>query len=126
VEGKRLGAWRLLLCKGFGEVLQAQVVVPLLGELLVLVVQAGEVHIVVAHDGAAPLLHAEIVIAVILCEAPGYVKWDEMRLVAFSEFTGTLNIVRLTIPGNVEGLSFECVLRTFRDAFRHTEGRFIK
>jgi hypothetical protein len=55
-----------------------------------------------------------------------YVKRDEMRLVAFSEFTCTLNIVRLTVPRNVEGLSFECVLRTFRDAFRHTEGRFIK
>jgi hypothetical protein len=70
--------------------------------------------------------HADIVVAEVLCEAPGYVKWDEMRLVAFSEFTGTLSIVRLTVPGNVEGLSFECVLRTFRDAFRHTEGRFIK
>jgi hypothetical protein len=92
----------------------------------VLLMQSNQVDIVAAHDIAAPLLHSDIIVAVVLCEAPDYVKRDEMRLVAFSEFTGTLNIVRLTVPGNVEGLSFECVLRTFRDAFRHTEGRFIK
>ena len=70
-----------------------------------------------AHDITGPLLCPQVVVAEVLCEAPGYVKWDEMRLVAFSEFTGALNIVRLPVTGNVEGLSFECVLRTFRDAF---------
>jgi hypothetical protein len=42
--------------EGFGEALQTQVVVPLPGELLVLVVQAGKVNVVAALDGAAPLL----------------------------------------------------------------------
>jgi hypothetical protein len=31
-------------------------------------------HIVVADDIAAPLLYAEIVVPVILCEEPDYVK----------------------------------------------------
>jgi hypothetical protein len=35
---KGLGAWGLLPLEGFGEALQTQVVVPLLGELLVLFV----------------------------------------------------------------------------------------
>jgi hypothetical protein len=39
--GKGLGAGRLLLLEGFGEALQAQVFVPLLGELLVLAVERG-------------------------------------------------------------------------------------
>ncbi len=112
--------------EGLGKALLSQVLVPQLGEAFVFRVELRVVAVVAFADEAAPLLDAYIVIAPILCEAPGYVKWDEMRLVAFSEFTGTLNIVRLTVPGNVEGLLFECVLRTFRDAFRHTEGRFIK
>jgi len=115
-----------LVREGFSEALQTQIVVPRLRKVNVLFVQRDEMHILVADDIAAPLLHRGIIVAPVLCEAPGYVKWDEMRLVAFSEFTGTLNIVRLTVPGNVEGLSFECVLRTFRDAFRHTEGRLPK
>jgi len=73
--GKGLGAWGLLLLKGFGEALQSQVVVPHFGESLVLLVQADEVNVVVADDIAAPLLHAYIVVPVILCEAPDYVKW---------------------------------------------------
>src|SRR5271170_6048124 len=53
---KGLGAWGLLALEGFGEALQTQVVVPLPGELLVLLVQAGKVNVVAALDGAAPLL----------------------------------------------------------------------
>ena len=45
--GKGLGAWGLLLLlKGFGKALQSQVVVPHLGESLVLLVQADEVNVV--------------------------------------------------------------------------------
>ena len=72
--GNGLGAWGLLPLEGFGEALQTQVVVPLLGELLVLLVQAGKVNVVAALDGAAPLLDSEIVITKILCEAPDYVE----------------------------------------------------
>ena len=54
--GKGLGVWGLLALEGFGEALQTQVVVPLPGELLVLLVQAGKVNVVAALDGAAPLL----------------------------------------------------------------------
>jgi hypothetical protein len=64
----------VLLLEGFGEALQTQVVVPHLGESLMLLVQADEMNVVVAHNGAAPLLHAYIVVSVILCEAPDYVK----------------------------------------------------
>src|ERR1700679_1967115 len=63
--GKGLGAWGLLLLEGFGEALQSQVVVPPLGESLVLLVKADEVNVVIANDGAAPLLHANVVVAVI-------------------------------------------------------------
>ena len=76
--GLGLGAWGLLLLllQGFGEALQSQVVVPHLGESLILLVQADKVNVVVADDIAAPLLHAYIVVPVILCEAPDYVKWS--------------------------------------------------
>ena len=64
--GKGLGAWGLLLLlEDFGEALQSQVVVPHLGESLVLLVQADEINVVVADDGAAPLLDADIVVSVI-------------------------------------------------------------
>jgi hypothetical protein len=53
---KGLGAWGLLPLEGFGEALQTQIVVPLVGELLVLLVQAGKVNVMAALDGAAPLL----------------------------------------------------------------------
>jgi hypothetical protein len=59
---KGVGAWGLLPLEGFGEALQTQVVVPLPGELLVLLVQAGKVNVVAALDSAAPLLDSEIVI----------------------------------------------------------------
>ena len=62
--GEGLGAWGLLLLKGFGEALQSQVVVPHFGESLVLLVQADEVDIVAALNRAAPLLYAYIVVAV--------------------------------------------------------------
>jgi hypothetical protein len=74
--GKGLGAGGLLvLLEGFGEALQSQIVVPHLGESLVLLVQADEVNVVAVVNRAAPLLHAYIVVAVILCEAPDYVEW---------------------------------------------------
>ena len=51
-----LGAWGLLPLESSSEALQTQVVVPLPGELLVLLVQAGKVNVVAALDGAVPLL----------------------------------------------------------------------
>ena len=60
-----MGSAAAVLLKGFGEALQSQVVVPHLGESLMLLVQADEVNVVVADDGAAPLLHAYIVVPVI-------------------------------------------------------------
>jgi hypothetical protein len=74
----KLGDWLcasgLLPLEGFGEALRAQVVVPLLGESLVLFVQLDKLHIVVADDIAAPLLGAGVIVPPILCEAPDYVK----------------------------------------------------
>ena len=63
--GKGLGAWGLLLLEGFGEALQLKVVVLQLGESLVLLVQADEINVGSAHNGAAPLLNAYIVVPVI-------------------------------------------------------------
>jgi site-specific recombinase XerD len=63
-----------LLLEGFGEALQSQIVVPHLGESFVLLVQADEVNVVVADNRAAPLLHANVIVAVILCEQPDYVN----------------------------------------------------
>jgi hypothetical protein len=45
--------------------LQAEVVVPRLCKTLVLLMQSNQVDIVAAHDVPAPLLHAEIVVAVV-------------------------------------------------------------
>ena len=50
--GEGLGAWGLLLLEGFCEALQSQVVVPLLGELLVLVVKRGVEDVTVVPDEA--------------------------------------------------------------------------
>ena len=61
--------------EGFGESLQAQIVVPRFGEAFVLFVQHLKAHVVIANDVAAPLLHANVIVAVVLGEAPGYVKW---------------------------------------------------
>src|SRR6185437_13961171 len=47
------------------ETLQAQVVVPCLCETLVLLMQSNQVDIVATHDIPAPLLYAEIIVAVI-------------------------------------------------------------
>jgi hypothetical protein len=61
-------------------------------------VQADEVNVVVADDGAAPLLYADIIVSVILCEAPDYVKrslttWLRRSVQAALVFA-LLNIVR--------------------------------
>jgi len=45
--------------------LQSQVVIPRLCETLVLFMQSNQVDIVAAHDVPAPLLHAEIIVAVV-------------------------------------------------------------
>jgi hypothetical protein len=47
----------------FEKALQAEVVVPLQGELLVLAVKCDQGDIVAAHDGAGELLHGHIVVA---------------------------------------------------------------
>ena len=65
-RGKGLGPWGPLpLLEGFGKTLQTQVVVPLLGESLVLLVQLNQMHVVVTDDVPAPLLGAHIVVAVV-------------------------------------------------------------
>jgi len=76
VGGERvaLRAWVLLPFEDFGEALQAKVLIPQLGESLVLLVQLEQMHVMVADDGAAPLLGAGVVVPPILCEAPDYVK----------------------------------------------------
>ena len=63
-KGKGLAAYVLLRVEGLGVTLQTQVVVPRLREALVLLVQLHQVHVVVADDVAAPLLHAYIVVSV--------------------------------------------------------------
>jgi len=60
-----LGAWGLLLCKGFGEALLSQVLVPQLGEALVLVVKLRVIAVVGFSDESAPLLNPCVVVAVI-------------------------------------------------------------
>src|ERR1700679_333569 len=77
--GKGLGAWGLLLLKGFGEALQSQVVVPHLGESLVLLAQADEVNEVVADDCVAPLLHAHIAVSVIESVQVGTVRESKLE-----------------------------------------------
>jgi hypothetical protein len=51
----------------------------------VLLVQADEVNVLVADNGAAPLLHANVIVAVVLCEAPDYVKWSGRNAVGTRE-----------------------------------------
>ena len=63
-----------LVREGVGEALQTQVVVPRCGKAFVLFVQVGEEHVVIANDGAAPLLDGNVIVPPILCEAPDYVK----------------------------------------------------
>jgi len=63
-----------LVREGFREALQTQVAIPLRCKRLVLFMQFGQKHVVIANDIAAPLLNSDIVIAPILCEAPDYVE----------------------------------------------------
>ena len=74
-----LSANRLGGVEGLGEALTTQVVVPHFGESLVLRMEVGKLHVLAAHDVPAPLLHAYVVVAVVLCEAPDYVKWNGRR-----------------------------------------------
>ena len=53
---KGLGAWGLLPLEGLGESLQTKVAVPLIGELLVLLVQVAKSNVLSASERAAPLL----------------------------------------------------------------------
>jgi hypothetical protein len=74
-NGNGLGASGLPLpCEGFDKALYAEVVVPLFGDALVLLIEAGQKEIVVAVDGARELLDPDVVVAVVLCEAPDYVE----------------------------------------------------
>src|ERR1700733_4958624 len=61
-----LGALGQLLLVGFGEALTAKVVIPLLGESLMLRVQVGKLNILAAYDVPAPLLHAYVVVSVVV------------------------------------------------------------
>jgi hypothetical protein len=69
-----LGAWGLLSLEGFGEALLSQVLVPQLGEAFVFRVKLQVIAVVRIADESAPLLNPCVVVAVILCEAPDYVK----------------------------------------------------
>ncbi len=60
--------------ESLGEALQTQVVVPRSGKALVLPVQLLKAHVLIADDVAAPLLDANVIVAVVLCEAPDCVK----------------------------------------------------
>jgi hypothetical protein len=74
VEGNGLGAWGLLSLEGFGEALLSQIFVPQLSEAFVFGVKLRVIAVVGFPDEAAPLLNPCVVVAVILCEAPDYVK----------------------------------------------------
>ena len=93
-----LGAWGLLLLEGFGEALQAQVVVPLLSKLLVLVVKRSVEDVMAVADETRPLLDSYVVVSPVLCEAPDYVKWSldawPMRSIYAGLAFALLNIVR--------------------------------
>ena len=56
------------------EPLQAQVLVPCLRELLVLLLQLKQGDVMVLDDGAGYLLDGDIVISPVLCEVPDYVE----------------------------------------------------
>ncbi len=83
--GERLGLGAVpLSLEGFKKALRSKVLVPQLGELFVLLVKLDVVCVIGADDVAAPLLHAGVIVAVVLCEAPDYVEasrsWIEERL----------------------------------------------
>lgn len=74
--GKGLGAWvPLLPLEGFDKALFAEVLVPLLGELLVLLVKLGVEGVMAVSNEARPLLDTGVIVAPVLCEALDYVKW---------------------------------------------------
>ncbi len=63
-----------LLLEGFCKPLRTQVAVPHLGEGNVLLEERTMKGVVTVGDKAAPLLHADVIVAPALCEAPDYVK----------------------------------------------------
>jgi hypothetical protein len=63
-----------LFLEGLGKALQSKVVIPQLGEALLLLVKRDKMHIVRADNVATPLLNSGVVVPVILCEVPDYVK----------------------------------------------------
>ena len=71
--GSGLAANRLVR-EGFEKPLCAEILIPFPRELLVLLVEAGKTNVVLPVPVAGILLHAEIVISEILCEAPDYVE----------------------------------------------------
>ena len=91
--------------EGLGEALQTQVVVPYFGKALVLLVKLGKLHVVAANHVAAPLFHAYVVVAVVLCEAPDYVKRSRdarpMRSIYAGLAFALLNIVRDSSPADI-------------------------
>jgi hypothetical protein len=60
--------------EGFSEALQVEVSVPLGGEAFMLSVQAGKGDIAPIDEGAGELLHADVIVAPVLCEAKDYVN----------------------------------------------------
>ena len=60
-----LGAGLALSLESVGEALRTQVVVPQLGEALMLLVKRHKMHIARADDVAAPLLNSGVVVPVI-------------------------------------------------------------
>jgi len=91
-------ASRGVTLEGFQDALVAEVPVPLPSKLHMLVVQFVREGIGVTLSGARVLLHADVVVAPILCEAPGYVKWSYTtwlrRSVHGALVFALLNIVR--------------------------------
>jgi hypothetical protein len=61
----------------FREPLQAQIVIPRPCEADVLLVQLNQMHVMIAHDIAAPLLGGNVIVTPVLCEALDYVEWSE-------------------------------------------------
>lgn|GEM_PF-4133610 len=94
-------ATNALVRKSLCESLQTQVVIPRLGEAFVLLVKLDEMHVVVAHDVAAPLLDGNVIVMLIahtispkcflpVSEGPGFVSLLGQRW--------RHGFVRMTIP----------------------------
>jgi hypothetical protein len=88
--------------KGFKESLVAQVLVPMLRKLLVLVVKADVVIKEAAFDPAAPLRDAEVIVAVVEC-VEGLLVDLEAHLRVSHEVTVLFAIVATEIDGNPVG-----------------------